>query len=434
MPSYNQQTTEAAEDESPFQQVIPSLSQQSLYPSLAAMGTTINTSISPSIPFSRRVINDIEEHQRRALDDSIGGTIRGTNTSPVPAPEEQEEEVITPNTKLQAGIIPAETQEETLQLESLETQDTSNKQVHTIQDQDSKPLQAQNIGKIKVIEAQDTIDTQIQDDGTDSQHNDEEPDLDIPDDQTSKASQEDNYCTGIDDDEQDDTIQFGNPITQPFLSRNIRVPTTEVDCLSFIQMLQDYLHAYLPPSQVDAYSPIHRMAQWLDMYLNRYPAQYINCMTSDSEFVAFVNHAIQLALDLTTYSNIWAVLLILLETQHVNTSYVQVMHNYYNQCYNTRTEKYMIGLEKVAEQLKNTMYDNTLDGVSAHVQQPVCNPSVQSTDQHDANAKNCTELPNHAHFNDILTEYPAWSTDTNDIENSNEAQYRLNKQDILNVW
>ena len=96
------------------------------------MGTSINTSVSPSIPFSRRVINDIEEHQRRALNDTVEGTNRGTNTFPVPAPEEQEEEVITPNTGLQAGIIPAETQEETLQPESLETQDTGIKQVNTI--------------------------------------------------------------------------------------------------------------------------------------------------------------------------------------------------------------------------------------------------------------------------------------------------------------
>ena len=57
---------------------------------------------------SRRVINDTEEHQRRALDDSIEGTNRRTNTSPVPTPEEQEEEVITPNTGLQARTIPAE--------------------------------------------------------------------------------------------------------------------------------------------------------------------------------------------------------------------------------------------------------------------------------------------------------------------------------------
>ena len=95
-----------------------------------------------------------------------------------------------------------------------------------------------------------------------------------------------------------------------------------------MQMLQDYLHACLPPMQAHAYSQIQGMAQWLDMYLSKYPAQYINCMTSDSEFIAFVNHAIKLALDLTTYPNIWAVLLILLETQDVNTSYIQMMHDY----------------------------------------------------------------------------------------------------------
>ena len=64
-------------------------------------------------------------------------------------------------------------------------------------------------------------------------------------------------------------------------------------------------------------------------------------MTSDSEFVAFGNHAIQLALDLMAHPNIWAVLLILLEIQDVNTSYVQVMHDYYNECYNTKTKEYM---------------------------------------------------------------------------------------------
>ena len=78
-------------------------------------------------------------------------------------------------------------------------------------------------------------------------------------------------------------------------------------------MFQDYLHDYPPPSQANAYLQIQEMAQRSDVYLNRYPAQYINCMTSDSEFVAFVNHAIQLALDLMAYPNSWAVLLILLE-------------------------------------------------------------------------------------------------------------------------
>ena len=50
----------------------------------------------------------------------------------------------------------------------------------------------------------------------------------------------------------------------------------------------------------------------------------------------------------------------------------------------------MVALEKAGEQLKNNMCNNTLDGVSVHVQQSVCNPPVQPTGQHDANAKNCT--------------------------------------------
>ena len=33
-----------------------------------------------------------------------------------------------------------------------------------------------------------------------------------------------------------------------------------------------------------------------------------------------------------------------------------------------------------------------------------------------------------------MTEYPAWSTDTNDIENTNQAQYRSDRQDILTAW
>ena len=73
-------------------------------------------------------------------------------------------------------------------------------------------------------------------------------------------------------------------------------------------------------------------------------------MTSDSQFVAFINHAIQLALDLIIYPNIWAVLSILLETQDVNASYMQTMHDYYNQYYDTRTQEYMVLLEKAAEQ------------------------------------------------------------------------------------
>ena len=90
----------------------------------------------------------------------------------------------------------------------------------------------------------------------------------MQDDQMSKASPDDNYHTAIDDDDLDDTIQFGSPITQPFLSRSISVPTTEVGCLSFTQIFQGHLHEYPPPSQADTYLQIQEMAQRLDMYLN----------------------------------------------------------------------------------------------------------------------------------------------------------------------
>ena len=157
-------------------------------------------------------------------------------------------------------------------------------------------------------------------------------------------------------------------------------------------------------------------------------------MTSDSEFVAFVNHAIQLALNLTVNPTIWAILSILLETKDVNILCVQVMHDYYNECYNTKTEEYMTQLEQATERSKNNMYNNTPDGVSEVIQQQVCNPQMQPTNQHDVDAENCTQVPYYAHFNDILTEYPAWPTDTNGIENINQAQYNENRQDILKAW
>ena len=119
----------------------------------------------------------------------------------------------------------------------------------------------------------DSINSQIEGDGSTPENNDhdyisDDQDPAMQDDQMSKASQEDNYCTTIDDDDLDDTIQFGNPVTQPFLSRSVRVPTTEVGCLSFTQMFQGYLHEYPPPSQADAYLQIKEMAQRLDLYLN----------------------------------------------------------------------------------------------------------------------------------------------------------------------
>ena len=82
----------------------------------------------------------MEEHQRRVLKSYVEGTNRGTNTSPVQTLDEQEEEVKTMNTGQKAGITPAETQEETLQLESLEIEDTGIKQANPTPGQDSESV------------------------------------------------------------------------------------------------------------------------------------------------------------------------------------------------------------------------------------------------------------------------------------------------------
>ena len=175
VPSDNQQTTEAAQDKSSFQQVIPNISQQSL----AAMGTSINTAILPPIPLSRRVINNTEEHQRRVLDSYVEGMNRGTNTSPVQTSDEQEEEITTTRTGQKARITQAEIQEETLQPESFQTEDISMKQVDPTQGPVSESVQAQNMEENEVPNAEDTSNMQVQDDDTDSQVNGEQPDPDI---------------------------------------------------------------------------------------------------------------------------------------------------------------------------------------------------------------------------------------------------------------
>ena len=51
----NQQTADSAQEESSFQHVIPNIPQQSLYPSLAAMNSSLNTAVSPSIPFQEEL-------------------------------------------------------------------------------------------------------------------------------------------------------------------------------------------------------------------------------------------------------------------------------------------------------------------------------------------------------------------------------------------
>ena len=171
------------------------------------MGSSPNTALSPSIPLSRSVINNKEEHQKTVLNSYAEGMDQGTNTSPVPSSDEQQDEMKTTSKRQKPVVTQAEQQESTLQMESPEIEDTGMKQV------DPTNIQAQDGEENDEPVEDDTSEQQAQVINTDSQVDEEQQDPDIPEDQTSRASQDDNYQTVIDDDEQDDTIQFGNLVT-----------------------------------------------------------------------------------------------------------------------------------------------------------------------------------------------------------------------------
>ena len=107
------------------------------------MGSSPNTAILPSIPLSRRVISDTEEHLRQVLDNYAEGKDKGTNTSPVQSSDEQQDETKTTSKGQKPVVTQAEWQEETLQLESPETEDTSIKQA------DPTNIQAQDIEEMR---------------------------------------------------------------------------------------------------------------------------------------------------------------------------------------------------------------------------------------------------------------------------------------------
>ena len=175
--------------------MIPGILQESVYPSLAALGTSINTAITPPMPFSRRVINAIEEKQRKVLKDTVEGIARLTNTSPILEVEEQAEEAIVPGITSQARMTQADAQEETLQLESSEIEDTGVKKVDIPRDQNTGPTEVQNTSDTDERAVPDLNSGQIEDNCTtpdndrgDYISNGQDIDTAVQDDQMSRAS------------------------------------------------------------------------------------------------------------------------------------------------------------------------------------------------------------------------------------------------------
>ena len=81
--------------------------------------------------------------------------------------------------------------------------------------------------------------------------------------ESSQTSQNEHHSTAIDG--SNNTVQFGHPFHEPFLSCHIRIPTIKVGCIAFTKHFQEYLQEYPPPSQAVAHHRVEQMANKLDI-------------------------------------------------------------------------------------------------------------------------------------------------------------------------
>ena len=135
-----------------------------------------------------------------------------------------------------------------------------------------------------------------------------------------------------------------------------------------------------------------------------------------------LKHAIHLNIDLSTFPTVWVVLSILLDTQDSNLEYVKLLQEEYNGYYESKSRKYIVNLEKRSIEIQICMHDSVtcdFDRVSDYNDNGLTPLQGQQDEQSEAinRAENAIEHD----AVDILTGYPSWSTDTNDICDNNEV-------------
>ena len=156
-------------------------------------------------------------------------------------------------------------------------------------------------------------------------------------------------------------------------------------------------------------------------------------MSSDNEYVALLKYAIHLNIDLSTFPTVWAVLSILLDTQDGNLEYVKLLQEEYNRYYESKSRRYMENLEKKSIEIQNCMHDSVthdFDRVSDYNDNG--STPLQGKQEEQPEAVNSAENAIEHDAVDILTGYPSWSTDTNDICDNNEVIYDRNRKEIQN--
>ena len=209
------------------------------------------------------------------------------------------------------------------------------------------------------IQYQDELETIPEEEEEDSQMA-EKQDVDDPDMVvfTPDESEEEPFNTAIDDTSEDPTIVMGKPVTTPFVSDDVRIPTEKVGCLQVTSQLQEFLNHFPPKSKEKAFEQIYQILQMLDAYLIDNPQQHQYCMSPDSEYISLIMYATKLEINLCNFLAIWAVLSILLDTQSNELQYVKTLQQVVDDYYDKHPTEVMSRLEHQITDIMNIMYNS----------------------------------------------------------------------------
>ena len=144
-----------------------------------------------------------------------------------------------------------------------------------------------------------------------------------------------------------------------------------------------------------------------------------------------LQYTIHLHIDLTTFPTLWAVLSILPNTQDGKCKYVKHLQEEYNNYYEDKSRRYMLKLERQTAELQNRMYDSVthnFDRVSGLYDKGFNSFQMQDGDQ----TVEVTAPENAIDYDviDIMTIYPPWSTDTDDL---NDIDHMTNYNSMKDI-
>ena len=153
-------------------------------------------------------------------------------------------------------------------------------------------------------------------------------------------------------------IVMGKLVTTAFVSDDVRIPTEKVGCLQVTSKLQKFLNHFPPESKEKAFEQIYEILQVLDAYLIDNLQQHLSCMSPDSEYISLIMYTTQLEIDFGNFPAIWAVLSILLDTQHNELQYIKNLQQVVNNYYDKHPTEVMSRLEHQTTDIMNEIHDS----------------------------------------------------------------------------